>query len=103
MEEIEKLKEELKFLKFNVEEEFNTINKQFKDTLEFIKSDKEKTEALIQMSAILKEFMENVNLAIETKKVEINTINVRLNTFENLINTQNIKLKTFEEILNLKK
>lgn len=102
MEEIEKLKEEIRYLKFSVEEEFNSIDKQFKDTLEFIKSDKEKTESLIQMSSILKEFIESVNLAFETKKVEINTINIRLNTFETLINTQNIKLKMFEEILNIK-
>lgn len=103
MDEIQKIKEDIKFLKFSIEDEFNTINKQFKDTLEFVKSDKEKTEALIQMSSMLKEFMKDVTLAIETKNVEINIINIQLNTFETLINTQNNKLEIFEEKLTLKK
>jgi hypothetical protein len=103
MEEIEKLREDIAFLKSSVEQEFKKIDGQFKSTLEFIKSDQEKTEALIQMSTMLREFMEDVHLKFETKKIEINTINIRLNTFETLINTQNIKLNTFEEMLNLKK
>ena len=99
MEEIEKLRQEIKLLKFSTEKEFNEINKRFEDNLKYIQSETEKTESMIQMTNILKEFMQDVHISLETKKIEINTINIRLDTFETMIKNQDLKFEILKESL----
>jgi hypothetical protein len=96
MEELEKLKEDYKIFKFATEEEFNTIHSQFKSTMEFVQSEKEKTIAMTETFRNLAEFMKEITIRFETKDMEIQLLNTQIKTLEILIKTQDLKLQMLE-------
>ncbi|CAM2746422.1 hypothetical protein SAMN02745938_11178 [Flavobacterium psychrophilum DSM 3660] len=103
MEDLKKLKEEIEFLKFTTEDEFNSIRKQYEKTLEFVNSQSEVTSALNQMINENINFVKDVYEKFEIKDIEINTLKLNIQMLETLIRTQNIKIETLEFVQNLKK
>ena len=103
MEDLKKLKEEIDYLKFTSEDEFNSIRKQFEKTMEFVNSQNKVTSALNQMINENIQFVKDVYEKLEIKDIEINTLKLKTQTLETLIRTQNIKIETLEFVQNLKK
>ena len=103
MEDLKKLKEDIDFLKYTTEDEFNSIRKQFEKTLEFVNSQREVTSAFNLVIQENIKFMKDVYEKFEIKDVEINNLKLNIQTLETLIRTQNIKIETLEFLQNIKK
>ena len=103
MEDLNKLREEIEYLKFTTEDEFNTIRKQFEKTLEYINSQTEAASALNLMIQENIQFVKDVYEKFEIKNIEINNLKLNIQTLETLIRTQNIKIETLEFLQNIKK
>lgn len=103
MEDLKKLREEIEYLKFTTEDEFNTIRKQFEKTLEYINSQTEAASALNLMIQENIQFVKDVYEKFEIKNIEINNLKLNIQTIETLIRTQNIKIETLEFLQNIKK
>ena len=103
MEDLKKLREDIEYLKFTTEDEFNSIRKQFEKTLEFVNSQNEATSALNQMIQENIQFVKDVYEKFEIKNIEVNTLKLKIQTLETLIRTQNIKIETLEFLQNIKK
>ena len=103
MDDLKKLKEDIEFLKFTTEDEFNSIRKQSEKTLEFINSQSEVSNAINQMIKENILFVKDVYEKFEIKDIEINTLKLNIQTLETLIRTQNIKIETLEFVLKIKK
>ena len=103
MEDLKKLREDIEYLKFTTEDEFNSIRKQFEKTLEFVNSQNEATSALNLMIQENIQFVKDVYEKFEIKNIEVNTLKLKIQTLETLIRTQNIKIETLEFLQNIKK
>lgn len=101
MTEIEKIKEDILFLKFNLENELNEIRKQSEANLKFIKSQTEATKILNQLIKDNIAFMNDVQEKFNIKNIEINTLKLNIEALETQIRTQNIKIETLDYILKL--
>ena len=72
MSELEKIKEEITFLKFNLENELNDIRKQSESTLKFIKSQTEVTKAITQSIKDNVIIFNDIKEKFDIKNIEIN-------------------------------
>ncbi len=103
MEDFKKLKEDIEYLKYTTDDEFNSIRKQFEKTLEFVDSQREVTSAFNLMIQENIKFIKDVYEKFEIKDMEINTLKLNIQTLETLIRTQNIKIETLEYLQSTRK
>ena len=96
MSEIEKIKEEIRFLKFNLENELNDIRKQSESTLKFIKSQTEVTKVMTQSIKNNVIVFNDIKEKFDIKNIEINTLKLNIEALETIIRTQNIKIESLE-------